>query len=142
MKNIMIIFSLFVISITTNAQSYKGTSDQKVHVGYQFYGEGSGIRATYDYGLSDLFSIGAGISYFLDQGENDYFVFFRTNVHFGDVFDLPPQLDIYPGAEIGYLSRSDIGITGYIGLRYFLTKKIGVFAEIGTVGAAGISFNF
>jgi hypothetical protein len=142
MKNVLIIISLFVISVTGFTQSYDGKSDQKINVGYEFYGQGSGIKATYDYGLSNLFSVGAGFSYFLDNGENDYFIFLRTSMHFGDLFDLPPQLDIYPGAELGYLSRSDIAINGFVGIRYFLTKKIGIYTEIGSTGSAGISLTF
>lgn len=141
MKNIIIIFVFIIISYAAYTQSYDGRSDQKINIGYQVYGEG-GIKATYDYGLSKLFSMGVGATYFLDNGENDYFLFIRTNVHFGDLLDLPPQFDIYPGAELGYFSRSDIGIAGYVGFRYFISKKIGLFAEIGSTGTAGISFTF
>ncbi|MDH3322436.1 MAG: hypothetical protein OEM04_05550, partial [Flavobacteriaceae bacterium] len=87
------------------------------------------------------FSLGAGFTYFFDDDENDYFIFARTNVHFGELFDLPEALDIYPGVEIGYLSRGDIGICGYLGIRYFFTERFGIFAELGSDGAVGLSIN-
>jgi len=142
MKNSMIIFTLFILSITTYAQSYEGKSDQKLNIGYDFYGYGSGFKMTYDYGLGNLFSIGVGASYYFDNDENDYFIYGRTNLHLSHLLDLPRKLDIYPGVEIGYLSRNDIGISGYVGFRYFFTNHIGVFAEIGTTGSAGLSINF
>lgn len=141
MKNSMIIFTLFILSISINAQSYDCMGDQKFNIGYDFYGYGSGVKATYDYGLGSLFSIGAGVSYYFNNDENDYFLYGRTNFHLADLLDLPRQLDIYPGVEIGYLSSNDIGISGYVGLRYFFSKRLGVFAEIGTNGAIGLSID-
>ncbi len=139
MKNSIIIFSLFILSFSTNAQSYDCKGDQKFNLGYDFYRYGSGIKITYDYGLGKLFSIGAGVSYYINNDVNDYFLYGRTNFHLADLLDLPRQLDIYPGVEIGYLSSNYIGISGYVGLRYFFSKRIGVFAEIGTNGAIGLS---
>jgi len=141
MKNSIIIFILFILSISINAQSYDCKGDQKFNIGYDLYGYGSGIKATYDYGLGKLFSISAGVSYYFNNDENDYFLYGRTNFHLADLLDLPQQLDIYPGVEMGYLSSNNIGISGYVGLRYFFTKKFGVFAEIGSNGAVGLSIN-
>jgi hypothetical protein len=59
----------------------------------------------------------------------------------GELLDLPCRLDIYPGLELGYLSRSDVGITGYLGIRYFFSDRFGLFAEIGNNGAIGLSIN-
>ncbi|MCK5676966.1 MAG: hypothetical protein KAH72_00620 [Flavobacteriaceae bacterium] len=142
MKNsFMAIFFLF-FAINTQAQSYDGKGDIKLSVGFDLYGNGNGIKTTFDYGLCDLFSIGVGASFYLSNDENDYFVYGRTNIHLGMLLDFPSQLDIYPGIEIGYLSSNDIGFTGYLGVRYFFTKKIGVFAEIGNNGAIGLSIDF
>ena len=136
-----IIFTLFILSNSICAQSYNCKGDQKFNLGYDFYRYGSGIKATYDYGLGELFSVGAGVSYFLNNDENDYFIYGRANFHFADLLDLPRQLDIYPGVEIGYLSNNNIGISGYVGLRYFFSKRFGAFAEIGSSGAIGLSIN-
>lgn len=122
-------------------QSFDGKSDQKINIGYEAYGFGNGVKATYDYGLGKLFSLGAGASVYFNDGENDYYIFARSQVHLGIAFDLPCEFDIYPGLELGYLSSEKIGVSGYLGFRYFITKKVGVFAEIGNNGSVGVSFN-
>lgn len=122
-------------------QSFDGKSDQKINIGYEAYGFGNGVKATYDYGLGKLFSLGAGASVYFNDGENDYYIFARSQVHLGIAFDLPCAFDIYPGLELGYLSSEKIGVSGYLGFRYFITKKVGVFAEIGNNGSVGVSFN-
>jgi len=121
MKNILIILGFLLSVYAVNGQSYDGKGDSKFNVGYEAYGFGNGIRATYD--------------------ENDYFIYARTHLHLGIALDLPCKLDIYPGLELGYLSSEKIGIAGYVGFRYFITEKMGVFAEIGSNGAIGLSFN-
>ncbi len=141
MKNLIFTFILCVSMTHIHSQSYEGKGDSKVNIGSDFYGYGYGIKATYDYGLGDVFSIGAGSSFYLNNDENDFYLYFRSNVHLGILLDLPQQFDIYPGVELGYLSRSDIGLSAYLGLKYYFSDKIGIFAEIGTIGAFGLSVN-
>lgn len=139
MKKFAFILVLSCFFFTANAQSYSGAGDSKLNAGFEIYGYGSGIKATYDYGINELFSVGAGASFFLSNDKDDYFIYARTGVHLGEVLDLPYQLDIYPGVDLGYLSSGNIGINGYIAARYFVTKNIGIFAEIGNSGAVGLS---
>jgi len=141
MKNLIITFILCVSIAHVQSQSFEGKGDSKANIGFDFYGYGYGVKVTYDYGLSDVISIGAGSSFYLNNDENDYYLYFRSNVHLGILLDLPSQFDIYPGIELGYLSRSDIGLSAYLGLKYFFSDKIGIFAEIGTIGALGMSIN-
>jgi hypothetical protein len=141
MKNLVFVLVLCLAVSHMQSQSFEGKGDAKVNIGFDVYGNGNGIKAAFDYGLSDLFSVGAGASFYFSNDENDYFLYLRTNVHLGIVMDLPPKFDIYPGAEIGYLSSNDIGLSGYLGLRYFFTDKIGIFTEIGNNGAIGLSIN-
>lgn len=141
MKKILITLIILLGTVSMNAQSYDGKGDSKLNAGYEAYGYGNGIRATYDYGLSDLFSIGAGASAYFNDGENDYFIYARTHVHLGIALDMSRKFDIYPGVELGYLSSEKIGIGGYIGFRYFITKKMGLFAELGNNGSVGLTFN-
>ncbi len=136
---ITIVICLFIFEI--QSQSFEGKGDSKISVGYDIYGYGDGIKVAYDYGLSNLFSIGIGSSFYLNNGENDYFIYARSNVHLGILMDLPPQFDIYPGVELGYLSRGDIGVSGYLGLMYFINKRVGIFAEIGSIGSVGLIAN-
>ena len=132
---------MFLLTMNLTAQSYKGKGDSKINLSYDFYGLGNGVKVAYDLGLSKTFSIGIGGTYFINNSDEDYFVYLRTSYHFGDLLDLPRQLDIYPGVELGYLSTENIGIAGYIGVRYFITKKFGVFTEIGNNGTIGLSIN-
>ena len=141
MKKTLITLGFLLSLISVNGQSYDGKGDSKFNIGYEAYGFGNGLKASYDYGLGELFSIGAGGSVYFDNEENDYFIYARTQIHLGIAFDLPCKFDIYPGVELGYLSSEKIGIAGYLGLRYFISDKVGIFAEIGNNGALGLSFN-
>ena len=141
MKKIVIILCILLGAITVYSQSYDGKGDKMINLGYEAYGFGEGVKATFDYGLNDLFSIGGGASVYSNHDENDYYIYARTNVHLGIVLDLPCKLDIYPGLAIGYLSSEKVGISGYVGFRYLFTEKFGLFAELGNNGAIGLSFN-
>ena len=69
------VFLFLLFANTTEAQSYDGKGDSKINVGYNIYGYGNGIKATYGYGLSELFSLGAGVNYKgykFDYALNDY----------------------------------------------------------------------
>ncbi len=142
MKKLSLLLAVFFISSALFAQSFDGKGDKKLNLGYEFYGYGNGISATFDYGISDLFSVGLGGAYYLNNDNNDYFIFARTGVHLGELFDFNERFDIYPGVDIGYLQRNDIGFGGYLGFRYFFTENIGIFAEFGNTGKAGLSFTF
>lgn len=132
--------------VTLNAQAYTGKGDQKVNLGINVYGYGTGITATYDYGLDELISVGGGANAYFDgykdnNRDNRVFVFGRINFHLSDALELPAKFDLYPGVDLGVLGR-DFGIGAHIGARYFFTEKIGVFAEVGNNGSLGVSFNF
>ncbi len=142
MKFLKILPFLFVLSFSSFAQSFDGKGDAKINLGYDIYGHGNGIRGSFDIGLCDLFSVGAGAAYYFDNDENDYYLFAKTAMHFGLVLDFPKQLDIYPGISLGYLSGNDVGFDAYLGIKYFFTKKIGFFAEIGNTGSVGLSYSF
>ncbi|MGO4709597.1 DUF6646 family protein, partial [Chryseobacterium sp. 2TAF14] len=110
------------------------------------WGYGTGITATYDYGLNQLISVGAGANAYFDgykdnNKDNRVFIFGRVNFHLKEALELPENLDIYPGVDLGVLGR-DFGIGAHIGARYFFTEKVGVFAEVGNNGSLGVSFNF
>ncbi len=60
MKNLILAISFLFIGNLAFAQAWNGKGDQKVQIGVNTYGYGTGITGTYDYGLSKLVSIGAG----------------------------------------------------------------------------------
>lgn len=145
MKKLVLMLMLFV-GAAVSAQAYTGKGDQKVNLGLNAWGYGTGITATYDYGLNQLISIGAGGNAYFDNyrdnnKDNRVFIFGRVNFHLREALELPEQLDIYPGVDLGVLGR-DFGIGAHIGARYFFTEKFGVFAEVGNNGSLGVSFNF
>lgn len=141
MKKLSLIMLLCLFSTSIYTQSFEGKGDVKANIGYDLYGYGNGIKASLDLGLCDIFSIGAGGSYYFDE-ESDYFIFARTAVHFGLMLDLPSRFDFYPGIEIGYQESNDVGFTAFIGARYFFTDNLGVYAELGNNGSLGLSFGF
>lgn len=145
MKKLVLMLMLFM-GAAVSAQAYTGKGDQKVNLGLNAWGYGTGITATYDYGLNQLISIGAGGNAYFDNyrdnnKDNRVFIFGRVNFHLREALELPEQLDIYPGVDLGVLGR-DFGIGAHIGARYFFTEKFGVFAEVGNNGSLGVSFNF
>ncbi len=142
MKKSKLFLFFVLLSLQINAQSYDGKGDKKLNVGYEIYGYGNGITLSYDYGLSNLFSVGLGGTYYLSNDDNDYYIFARTAVHLGELLDLNEKFDLYPGVDIGYLQRNDIGFGAYLGFRFFFTGNFGIFAELGNTGKAGLSFTF
>lgn len=146
MKKLVFILLVIFTGATASAQAWTGKGDQKVNLGLNAWGYGTGVTATYDYGLNQLLSIGAGANAYFDgykdnDKDNRVFVFGRLNFHLKDALSLPEKLDIYPGIDLGVLGR-DFGIGAHIGARYFFTDKVGVFAEVGNNGSLGVSFNF
>ncbi len=133
------------LGTAANAQAWTGKGDQKINLGLSAWGYGTGIAATYDYGLNKLISVGAGANAYFDNykdndKDNRVFIFGRLNFHLQDALDLPSKWDIYPGVDVGVLGR-DFGIGAHIGAKYFFTEKFGVFAEVGNNGSLGVSFN-
>lgn len=145
MKKLFFLLMFIFAGATASAQAWTGKGDQKINAGLSAWGYGTGITGTYDYGLSQLVSVGAGINgYFSNYKDNDddnrIFVFGRLNFHLKDALQLPEKLDIYPGIDVGVVGR-DFGLGAHIGARYFFTERIGVFAEVGNNGSLGVSIN-
>lgn len=145
MKKLLVAFAMIFFAGTASAQAWNGKGDQKVQIGLNTYGYGTGITGTYDYGLSKLISVGAGANiyfsgYYEDNDKNNVFLFGRLGVHLQEPLGLPEKWDIYPGINLGVLG-SNIGIGGYVGVRYYFTSKVGVYLEAGNNGSIGVSLN-
>ncbi|MEN8124703.1 MAG: DUF6646 family protein [Bacteroidota bacterium] len=141
MKKFRLFLLLVFFTTVIFSQSYDGKGDIKLSIGYDLYGFGNGIRANLDYGLTDIFSVGAGASYYFSNPDNDYYLYGRTAIHLGLLLDFHSKFDLYPGIQVGYLSGNDIGFDAFIGAKYFFTEKIGIYAEIGRNGSIGLSIN-
>ncbi len=124
------------------AQNFSGSGDQKLQAGFNFYGHGTGIKATYDYGLGDQFSIGVG-GVFYNSGDynSKFFVFGRADYHFAEPINLPDQWDTYLGVELGLVGDGEFGLGGHLGARYALSDTFSIFVEAGNNGAVGIALN-
>ena len=141
MKSLKLFFLFIFFTTVLFSQSYNGKGDTKLNIGYDIYGFGNGIRANIDYGLSDLFTVGVGGSYYFSNSDNDYYLYGRTSIHLGLLLDFPSKFDLYPSIQAGYLSGNDIGFDAFLGAKYFFTDRFGIYAEIGRNGSIGLSIN-
>lgn len=146
MKKLIIGTAMLVFSQLAFGQAWNGKGDQKAQVGFNGWGYGTGITGTYDYGITDLLSVGGGANIYFDgykdsNKDNNFFVFGRVNAHLQHPLGLPEKWDIYPGLDLGILGKG-FGIGAHVGARYFFTDKLGVYGEFGNNGSLGVSFNF
>ncbi len=114
-----------------NAQAFKGKGDKKINIGMTFQNGGSGILGSADFGLGENFSIGLQSSYLLggsqiDKVSSDYRfdAKARFNANLGNVLNVSPKLDVYPGLNLGLKNFG-----GHLGARYFFSSGFGVFTE-------------
>jgi hypothetical protein len=146
MKKLFLMMTFLFCGAAFQAQAYTGSGDQKVNAGLAAWGYGTGVAGTYDYGINDLISVGAGLNLYFNNykdnnHDNQFFAFGRVNFHLNKAIQLPDKLDIYPGLDVGVLHR-EFGVGAHVGARYFFTNNIGVYAEVGNNGSLGVSFNF
>lgn len=140
MKKIFLLSLFLGIFSLANAQAFRGPGDQKLQLGLNAFGYGTGITGSYEYGILDWMSIGGGGEFFWSNDDDNFFIYGKANFHLGDAIGLPSNMDLYPGINIG--GRNDgFGIGAHLGYRYFFSQNLGVFAEIGSHGAIGVTIN-
>ena len=145
MKKFFIAGLLMFLGTFINAQAWQGTGDQKVQVGLSAWGNGTGITGTYDYGITNLLSVGGGANVYFDNykdndSNNNFFIFGRLNFHLQNALGLDSKWDVYPGVDVGII-KNTFGLGAHIGARYFFNDKLGAFVEIGNNGSIGVSIN-
>ena len=125
-----LITSLIVLTVgfaSAQTTAFKGKEDLKLQIGANMQDGGTGIVSTLDYGLGESFSIGVQAGYLLGVKEiagvkpefGDRFdVKARFNANLGKVLDLPSNIDVYPGLNLGLKNFG-----GHLGARYF-SKKV------------------
>ena len=125
---------LFLCSFFINAQVFTGKDDKKFQVGALFQDRGTGIVATFDFGLGQNMSIGAVSSYLLgikDVPNSDaefldrFDAKIRFNANIADVLGAEEKLDVYPGLNLGIRNFG-----AHLGARYFFTEGFGIYAEM------------
>ena len=114
-----------------NAQAFKGKDDTKLNIGMTIQNGGTGILAAADFGLGENFSIGILGSYLLGGSQiedvNSDYRFdakARFNANLGNVLNISPKFDMYPGLNLGLKNFG-----GHLGARYFFSEGFGVFSE-------------
>ena len=143
MKNLKLITFLSLLFLGTSflsAQAFKGYGDKKVQVGFIPYGYGNGLGGSLDYGLTDIFSAGAGAELYFGKNSNNFYLYGRGDVHIAELLDMPSEMDLYPGIDLG-LTGEGLGLGGHLGFRYFFSNKIGAYIEVGSRGSLGVSIN-
>lgn len=142
MKKLLFTAVLCILSISSaNAQAYNGSGDQKVSLGFVPWGYGSGLTAMYDYGVSDLISVGGGGEFYFGNHDNDdnFYIFGRANVHVGELLNMPSNMDLYPGVDVGF--THGLGLGAHLGFRYLFNDNIGAYIEAGSRGSLGLIIN-
>ena len=126
----LLIVFLFSVSII-QSQAFNGSGDSKIQIGANFQQYGSGIMASFDYGLGENFSVGVlggyvlGVDDVIDADFTDRInVVARFNANLSSVINIGDEIDIYPGLN---LSLKQFG--GHLGGRYCFTDGFGVFTE-------------
>ncbi|WP_196895591.1 hypothetical protein [Aureivirga marina] len=142
MKKVLILFA-FLFSATVFSQTaYNGGGDQKISAGVNPLGNRNSLKLTYDYGLSEPFSIGGGLSLITGgKYKEDFYIYARGDFHFASYLEIPRQWDLYTGVELGAIGSETFNIGFHIAARYAVTNTIAVFTELGSNGAIGVSFN-
>lgn len=116
------------------SQAFTGKGDNKFQIGLNAQNNATGIVATYDFGVGANISFGFAAAYALglknslDADFTDRFdARARFNANIGNVLDIDPNFDFYPGLSFGLKNFG-----GHLGARYFFSEGFGVFTEIGT----------
>lgn len=142
MKKIITLFALCAVGFI-NAQAYKGKGDVKAQVGLNVQDGGTGINVSADFGLGENISLGLSSTYLLDADTFPYYENFalkqdspdfidkfdlkaRFNANIGNVLQLPANMDVYPGLDLGLRNFG-----AHAGFRYFFTDGFGLYGEAG-----------
>lgn len=132
MKKSILLIALS-IGFISQAQVFTGKGDSKLNVGADFQNNATGVQATYDYGLGENISVGLTAGYALGINASDdisanfderAMLRARFNANIGNVLNIDPKLDIYPG-----LGLSTKNFSGHLGARYFFTDGFGIYTE-------------
>jgi hypothetical protein len=161
---------LMLFSTEGRAQFRKG--DNLLNVGFglnSYYSGGIPFSVAYEYGVSDLVSVGGGLdylSYHYGVPGSSYnftalYIGGRVSYHFNQLFNInDKKWDIYGGGSLGYRSfswgdnyiysngyyNSGLFLGIHAGARYYFSPKTGAFGEVGALGSSniriGVTFRF
>lgn len=135
------IFTLLLVGIISTSYAQSQSFNNKLNLGIDLYSNGNGLKFTYNHFVNDIFTIGLGSTFYFNNKDNDFFLYGRGTMRLNPILDLPKEFDIYPGLELGYLSPSGIGLTGFIGFSYRFNHNLSGFVELGNNGSLGVSID-
>lgn len=142
MRKLIFLFVMLVSATAFSQSAYEGQGDQKISVGVNPLGSRNSLKLTYDYGLSEPFSIGGGISLITGgKYKEDFYIYARGDFHFARYLEIPRQWDIYTGVELGAIGSETFNIGFHVAARYAITNSLAIFTELGSNGAIGVSFS-
>ncbi len=147
--------------------------DKLLNLGFglnSYYSGGIPLSASFEVGVTDDISVGGGLDYLsyrygvagTDYSFNALYIGGRGSYHFNRLLNLKNEsIDIYAGLSLGYRSFSWSGYNGpglgnaygsglflgvHAGVRYYFTKSVGGFLELGALGSSnarlGVAFKF
>lgn len=156
---------LLALAFNATAQEFgynKGDKLLNLGVGVNsYYNGGIPLSVSFESGITDQISVGAGVDYLSNKYEvesNASFKFTaiyfgaRASYHVNELLNLDNEkVDLYAGATVGYRSftwkdnysnsslknsyGNGIFFGGFIGGKYFFTERLGAFAELGAAGS-------
>ncbi len=170
MKILITSILVFLTATTLLAQKNGAYSkeDKMLNIGIgvnSFYEGGIPLGASFEKGITDDISVGVNADYL----SNDYFSFkftaiylgVRASYHFNNLLKIEKDnIDLYGGPTLGYRSfswkdadqnlgdnyGSGVYLGAYVGGKYYLNDRLGLFAELGAIGSAnariGVAFKF
>jgi hypothetical protein len=175
MKKLVLVLVVGLVSLgyhEASAQFTKGDNLLNIGIGVNsYYSGGIPLSASYEYGITEDISIGAGIDYLSHRynfGSSRYgftavYLGFRGSYHFNNLIKHNvKELDLYAGATLGYRSfgwkddssglnlgntyGSGLFFGAHAGARYFFKPSFGGFLELGAGGSSnarlGVAFKF
>jgi len=137
MKKTILIFVFAFLSTFIYSQVDNQNGSQHLRIGANFFKDNTNIKVVYNHGLSEMFSVGAGV-YVL----NDSYGFIRGDFYLDSVVPLPENLNIFGGLEIGIIGIDFLDIEPQLGIAYSISNNIDLFLEVGNTGTIGLSFKF
>ncbi len=160
-----------LLFLYSNAQAQYKNGDKLLNLGFgvnSYYSGGIPLSASFEVGVTDDISVGGGLDY-LSYNYPGYgrftavYIGGRASYHFNRLLNLKNEsIDIYAGASLGYRSFSwsesyvgpSLGNTYgsgvylgiYAGGKYYFTKSVAGFLELGALGSTnarlGVAFKF
>ena len=127
-KKLLLLLAVFTISATVYGQAEK-----VLNLG----GIGTGLYAGLEFPVGSAITIGPAA--YTDWEFDKFVIAAKGNFYFDNLFGLPPEWDVYAGANAGWKISDDgkFNWGAQIGGRWFWNEKWGINAEFG--GGSGVN---